>query len=71
VFEVAGRRHVAPSQVALAWVLAQPGVTAPIIGASKIEHLDQAVAALDLTLDDAEREHLEALYVPHKVLGHH
>jgi aryl-alcohol dehydrogenase-like predicted oxidoreductase len=71
VFEVAGKRGVAPSQIALAWVLAQSGVTAPIIGASKLEHLDQAVSALDIALDAAEREYLEALYVPHKVLGHH
>jgi aryl-alcohol dehydrogenase (NADP+) len=71
VFEVAGKRGVPPSQIALAWVLAQSGVTAPIIGASKLEHLDQAVSALDIALDAAEREYLEALYVPHKVLGHH
>jgi aryl-alcohol dehydrogenase (NADP+) len=71
VFEVAGKRGVAPSQIALAWVLGQSGVTAPIIGASRTEHLDQAVSALDIVLDAAEREYLEALYVPHKVLGHH
>ena len=59
-----------PTQVALAWMLAQPGVTAPIVGASKLEHLDQAVAALDLALTDDERRRLEEPYVPHQVLGH-
>jgi len=70
VVEVAERREVTPMQVALAWILAQPGVTAPIIGATKPEHLDQAVAALDITLDEAERKALEEPYVPHPVLGH-
>jgi aryl-alcohol dehydrogenase (NADP+) len=70
VVEVAGERGVKPTQVALAWLLAQPGVTAPIVGASKLEHLDQAVAALDLALTDDERRRLEEPYVPHKVLGH-
>jgi aryl-alcohol dehydrogenase (NADP+) len=70
VVEVAGERGVKPTQVALAWLLAQHGVTAPIVGASKLEHLDQAVAALDLALTDDERRRLEEPYVPHKVLGH-
>jgi aryl-alcohol dehydrogenase (NADP+) len=69
VVEVAGARGVAPAQIALAWLLAQPGVTAPIIGASKLEQLDQAVAALDLTLSAEERQRLEEPYVPHRVLG--
>jgi len=71
VVQVAERRGVTPMQVALAWILAQPGVTAPIIGATKPEHLDQAVAALDLVLDEAERKFLEEPYTPHPVLGHH
>jgi aryl-alcohol dehydrogenase (NADP+) len=69
VVEVAGARGVAPAQIALAWLLAQAGVTAPIIGASKLEQLDQAVAALDLTLSPEERQRLEEPYVPHRVLG--
>ncbi|RPJ71743.1 MAG: aldo/keto reductase [Acidobacteria bacterium] len=70
VAAVAARHGVSPSQVALAWVLAQPGVTAPIIGASKLEHLNQAVGALDVALSDDDRGELEEAYVPHRVLGH-
>ena len=70
VVEIAKARGVAPAQVALAWVLRQPGVTAPIVGASKMAQLDQAVAALDITLDDAECAKLEELYHPRPVLGH-
>ena len=67
---VAARRGVSAAQVALAWLLHQPGVTAPIIGASKMAHLDEAVAALDLQLDETELRELEAPYRPHPVLGH-
>jgi aryl-alcohol dehydrogenase (NADP+) len=70
VERVAASKGVRPAQVALAWLLAQPGVTAPIVGASRMEHLDQAVAALDVVLDDQDRTDLEAPYVPHAVLGH-
>ena len=70
VVEIAERRHVTPAQVAIAWLLRQPTVTAPIIGASKMEHLNQAVAALDLELSDEECGYLEDPYVPHPVLGH-
>ena len=66
---VAGERGVPYAQVALAWLLAKPGVTAPIIGASKPGHLDDAVAALALTLSPEEMERLEAAYVPHAVAG--
>ncbi len=69
VAEIASAKRVAPAQVALAWLLRQPGVTAPIVGASKMEQLDQAVAALDLRLTDEEARRLEEPYVPHKVLG--
>jgi len=69
--ELAARRGVKPTQVALAWLLAKPGVTAPIIGASKLPHLDEAVAALDVKLDAAELAFLEEPYTPHPVLGHH
>ena len=70
VVEIARARGVTPAQIALAWILRQPGVTAPIIGVTKIDQLDDAVAALDVTLDDEERRRLEEPYVPHPVLGH-
>ena len=70
VIEVARKRGVTPAQIALAWMLCQPGVTSPIIGTTKIEHLDAAIAALDITLDTDECKLLEELYVPHPVLGH-
>jgi len=70
VGEVARNRGVSHAQVALAWLLHQPGVTAPIIGASKPHHLDDALAALDLKLDDAELKSLAEPYQPHPVLGH-
>ncbi|MFV1917943.1 aldo/keto reductase [Sphingomonas sp. MJ1 (PH-R8)] len=69
VAEVAAGRGVPPAQVALAWVLAKPMVSAPIIGASKPAHLEDAIAALDLVLSDEEIERLEAPYVPHAVVG--
>ena len=69
VADVAKERGVKPAQVALAWLLRQPGVTAPIIGASKMYQLDDAVAALALSLSDEEAARLEAPYVPHRVLG--
>ena len=67
VVALAERRAVSPAQIALAWLLHQPGVTAPIVGASKMEQLDQAVGAVDLTLTDEERGELEELYQPHPV----
>ena len=70
VSAVAKQRNVPNAQVALAWMLAKPGVTAPIIGASKMSHLDDAVAALSLKLDDSELRQLEEAYLPHRVLGH-
>ncbi|GBQ85821.1 putative aldo/keto reductase [Gluconacetobacter johannae DSM 13595] len=69
VGRVAQARGVPRAQVALAWLLQQPGVTAPIVGASKPGHLDDALAALSLTLDDAEIAALEAPYIPHPVVG--
>jgi aryl-alcohol dehydrogenase-like predicted oxidoreductase len=68
--EVAARRGVPNAQVALAWLLHQPGVTAPIIGASKPHHLDDALAALELNLDDDELKALAEPYRPHPILGH-
>jgi aryl-alcohol dehydrogenase-like predicted oxidoreductase len=70
VIQVAAAKGVLPIQVALAWVLRQPGITAPIIGASKLEQLDQLVAGLSITLTDAEASSLAAPYQPHPVLGH-
>lgn len=70
VTEIATKRGVSNAQVALAWVLQQPGITAPIIGASKMHHLDDAVAALTLKLDDNEMKALAEPYQPHRVLGH-
>jgi aryl-alcohol dehydrogenase (NADP+) len=70
VGEIARKRGVSHAQVALAWLLQQPGVTAPIIGASKPHHLDEAVAALGLKLDEAELKALAEPYRPHPVLGH-
>jgi len=70
VVELAGRRGVKPVQIALAWLLGRPGVTAPIIGASKLEQLDELVDALKLTLSPDELAFLEERYEPHPVLGH-
>ncbi len=67
---VARKRGVPNAQVALAWLLAQPGITAPIIGASKMKHLVDAVAALTISLDSSETTALEEAYRPHRVLGH-
>lgn len=69
VHAVATRRGVPAARIALAWVLGKPVVTAPIIGASRVEHLDDAVAALEVVLTEAERNELEAAYVPHAVAG--
>jgi 1-deoxyxylulose-5-phosphate synthase len=71
VAQVAKDRGVPPAQVALAWLLQKPGVTAPIVGASKPHHLQDAAAAVSLKLSQAEITQLESVYVPHPVLGHH
>jgi aryl-alcohol dehydrogenase (NADP+) len=70
VSAVAQKRGISNAQVALAWLLQQPGITAPIVGASKMSHLEDAVAALQVTLDDEELKALAEPYQPHKVLGH-
>ena len=67
--QVAAQRGVPRAQLALAWLLHQPGVTAPIVGASKPGHLDDAVAALSLTLSPEELAALEAPYLPHPLVG--
>ena len=69
VAEIAAERGVPPAQIALAWVLQKSAVTAPIIGATKTAHLDDAVAALSIKLSIEEIQRLEAPYVPHAVVG--
>jgi aryl-alcohol dehydrogenase-like predicted oxidoreductase len=64
VVEVAGRHGHTPAQIALAWVLGNPGVTAPVVGVSRLEQLDQLVAACDITLDTADVAYLEERYQP-------
>jgi aryl-alcohol dehydrogenase-like predicted oxidoreductase len=67
--EVAAERGVAGAQVALSWLLHKPGVTAPIVGATRIGHLEDALAAEELSLSDEEITRLEEPYVPHEVSG--
>jgi aryl-alcohol dehydrogenase (NADP+) len=69
VISVAKERGVSPAQVALAWLLSNPVVNSPIVGATKTQHLSDAVAAVDLRLDDAEIQRLEEQYRPHGILG--
>ena len=68
--EVAAERGTPPAQVALAWLLSRPGVTAPIVGATRLGHVADALAAAQLTLTAEEIRRLEEPYVPHPVLGH-
>jgi len=70
VGEIAQKRGVPNARVALAWLMQRPGVTAPIVGASKPHHLDDAVAAVSLNLEEAEMKALSEPYKPHRVLGH-
>jgi aryl-alcohol dehydrogenase-like predicted oxidoreductase len=68
--EVAAERGVPSAQVALSWLLHKPGVTAPIVGATKLAQLEDALAAEQLSLSEAEIAQLEAPYVPHAIAGH-
>jgi len=68
--EIAKERGATQSQIALAWILSKPYVTAPIIGATKMNHLEEAIAALDIKLSEDEVKRLEEPYKPHPVLGH-
>jgi len=70
VREVAAQRGVPAAQVALAWLLHRPGVTAPIAGATKLSHLEDALAAEELELSEDEMRQLEEPYIPHAVSGH-
>jgi len=67
---VAAERGLPPARIALAWLLSKPVVTAPIVGATKLGHLDDAIAAVDVKLSDDEVARLEAPYRPHRILGH-
>jgi 1-deoxyxylulose-5-phosphate synthase len=71
VRDVAAKRGLSPARVALAWLLAKPAVSAPIVGATRESHLDDAVAAVDVKLTEEEVARLEAPYRPHGVIGHH
>ncbi|MCI0714481.1 MAG: aldo/keto reductase [Chloroflexi bacterium] len=68
VITVAKQRGVSPAQIALAWMLHKPYVTSPIIGASKMQHLNEAIAALDIQLSSEEMDYLETCYQPHSLL---
>ena len=70
VQEVAQKRGLTGPQIALAWLLNKPHITAPIIGATKLEHLEQSIAALEIELSEDETATLEEAYQPHPVLGH-
>jgi 1-deoxyxylulose-5-phosphate synthase len=70
VAKVAKEHNVTGSQIALAWLLNKPHITAPIIGSSKIEHLDQAIDAMEIKLTEEDVKRLEASYEPHPILGH-
>jgi aryl-alcohol dehydrogenase-like predicted oxidoreductase len=68
--ELSRERGLPPAQIALAWLLHKPAMTAPIVGASKPHHLDDAIAAVGVKLSAAEIAKLEEPYVPHKIAGH-
>jgi aryl-alcohol dehydrogenase-like predicted oxidoreductase len=68
--ELAKERGVPAAQIALAWLQHKPGLTAPIIGASKLHHLEDAIASTQIKLSVEEIKRLEEPYIPHPVLGH-
>ena len=70
VVQTSSRLGISPAQVALTWLLHKPGVAAPIIGARRVRHLDEAVAATETQLSAEDMQLLEELYQPHPVLGH-
>ena len=69
VGEIAKARGISRAEIALAWLLHKPAVTAPIVGATKSHHLKEAAAAVDVKLSDAEIEALEERYLPHRIAG--
>jgi aryl-alcohol dehydrogenase (NADP+) len=70
VKELAAKKNVKPAQIALAWLMHKPNVAAPIVGATKMEHLEDAVEAVHITLTPEEMKYLEELYRPHAISGH-
>lgn len=69
VQDIAKERGLPPAQIALAWLLGNPAITAPIVGATKLHHLDDAIAAVEVTLTAEERRRLEEPYQPHPISG--
>lgn len=69
VYELSQKYNISTSQVALAWVLSKPYITSPLVGASKLKYLDEAVATLDIKLTDEDIKYLEEPYVPHNQYG--
>ncbi|HKB85447.1 MAG TPA: aldo/keto reductase, partial [Ignavibacteriaceae bacterium] len=69
VSEISKERGVSQAQLALAWLLSKPAVTAPIVGTTKMKHLEDAIAAVSIKLSDDEIKRLEEKYVPHTVTG--
>ncbi|HET6197805.1 MAG TPA: aldo/keto reductase, partial [Acetobacteraceae bacterium] len=69
VAQVAEGRGVPRAQIALAWLLSKPVITAPIVGATRLQHLDDAIASVNVKLAEDEINSLEELYVPHAVVG--
>ena len=67
---IAAERGLPPAQIALAWLLGRPAVSAPIVGATQLRHVDDAVAAAELILSDEEAARLQTPYRPHPILGH-
>ncbi|WP_420642910.1 aldo/keto reductase [Candidatus Leptofilum sp.] len=70
IVSIAEERGYSPAQIALAWLLHKPGVTSPIIGATKMYQLEEAVAAVDIRLSEEEIQQIEIPYKPHRILGH-
>lgn len=70
VVEIAQEKDVSPAQIALAWIFSKDYVTSPILGATKIEHIEQAVDALEIKLSEDDITRLEEVYQPHPILGH-
>ncbi|PKO04099.1 MAG: hypothetical protein CVU41_18845 [Chloroflexi bacterium HGW-Chloroflexi-3] len=70
VAELASKHGVPRSQIALAWLIQKEPVTAPIIGVTKISHLEESIGALSIQLTQEEVQFLEELYVPHRIVGH-
>ena len=68
--ELAKEKGVSPAQIALAWMFSKDYVTCPILGVTKVEHIEQAVEALEIKLSKDEIKQLEEPYIPHRIIGH-